>query len=232
VGTAPKILIVLPSGADCCHKGGRLDFGPDGKLYVTLGEEHTSSAAQMTSDVRGKVLRYNADGSVPADNPFGAGDPVWAYGLRNPFGIAFSATGQLAITNNGPTGEIAGGPATGYDTVILAAAPGAGYQWPSCYGYGHPNPGFSSCGAGLPPDWSSEQTTVVPTGATFVDQSGPAGYAGKLVVCSYAAGGLIFTPGAPHGGEAPGPADCRLDIKEGPNHALYFSGGDAIYRLG
>ncbi|MDQ1441897.1 MAG: hypothetical protein QOG97_2125 [Acidimicrobiaceae bacterium] len=232
-GTAAKILIVLPSGGDCCHKGGRLAFGPDGKLYVTLGEEHAAPAAQVTSDVRGKVLRYNADGSVPTDNPFGRADPVWIYGLRNPFGIAFSTGGQLAITNNGPSGDIAGGAATGYDTVIFAAPRGAGYGWPNCYGYGVLNPGVSSCGAGqLGADWSSESSPVVPTGATYVDQAGPAGYAGKLLVCTYNRGMLIFTPGAPHGAVATGPANCRLDVKEGPNHALYVSGGSSIDRIG
>ena len=231
-GMAAKTLITFPSGDDCCHKGGRLAFGPDGKLYVTLGEEHDSPAAQSTSDVRGKVLRYNPDGSIPSDNPFGANDPVWVYGLRNPYGIAFSPSGQLAITNNGPTGEISGLPSTGYDTVILAAPRGAGYQWANCYGYSHPLPGSSSCGNTIPPDWSSEQSTVVPTGATFVDQSGPSAYAGKLVVCSFEGGGLVFTPGQPHGAEAKGPDNCRLDVKEGPDHALYFSDSNNIYRLG
>ena len=234
VGTDAKILITLPSGSDCCHKGGRLAFGPDGKLYVTLGDEHTDggTVAQNTVDVRGKVLRYNPDGSIPSDNPFGQDDPVWVYGLRNPFGIAFGPSGQLAITNNGPSGEIAGGPATGYDTIIYSAPRGGGYQWPNCYGYGHPNPGVSSCGGGLlPPDWSSESTTVVPTGAAFVDSSGPTGYAGHLVLCTYATGMLIFTPGSPHGTVTPGPSTCRLDVVEGPNHALYFSDETHIYRL-
>jgi glucose/arabinose dehydrogenase len=230
-GTNPTALIQLPSGSDCCHKGGRLAFGPDGRLYVTLGEEHTAPAAQNTGDVRGKVLRYNPDGSVPADNPFGRGDPVWAYGLRNPFGIAFSPAGQLAITNNGPSGD-AGSPSTGYDTVIAAVVRGGGYQWPNCYGYSHPI-GQQSCGAGqIAPDWSSESgPAVVPTGAAFVDASGPAGYAGHLVFCNFTAGMRILTPGAPHATVAAGPGQCRLDVKQGPDHALYYSDTGHIYRL-
>lgn len=230
-GTAPAVIIRLPSGSDCCHKGGRLAFGPDGKLYVTLGEEHQAAVAQITSDVRGKVLRYNPDGSVPGDNPFGG--PVWAYGLRNPFGLAFSATGQMAITSNGPSGDIAGGPATGYDTVVVAVARGGGYQWPNCYGYSHLVPGATSCGNGQhAPDWSSEAATVVPTGATFVDASGPAGYAGHLVFCTFSAGMKILAPGAPHATVADGPSTCQLDVKQGPDHAIYFSDTGHIFRIG
>ena len=231
VASDPSALIELPAGSDCCHKGGRLAFGPDGKLYVTLGEQHQSSAAQNTGDVRGKVLRYNADGSVPADNPFGANNPVWAYGFRNPFGIAISSTGQLAITNNGPTGD-AGSPSAGYDTIVTDVVRGGGYQWPNCYGYSHLNHGAASCGAGeLGPDWSSETTTVVPTGAAFVDSNGPAGYAGHLVVCTFNNGMLIVTPGSPHVDASPGPSECRLDVKQGPDHALYYSDAGHIYRL-
>ncbi|HSS10039.1 MAG TPA: PQQ-dependent sugar dehydrogenase [Acidimicrobiales bacterium] len=231
VGRDPTVLLTFPSGGDCCHKGGRLTFGPDGKLYVTLGEEHSAPAAQNTSDVRGKILRYNPDGTVPADNPFGRNDPVWAYGLRNPFGIAFSAVGELAITVNGPTGD-ADGPATGYDTVILSVLRGGGYQWPLCYGYDHPL-ASTSCGtAQHGPDWSSEKSTVVPTGATFVDASGPAPYAGHLVVCTFDMGMLVVTAATPHATVASGPSGCRLDVKEGPDHALYYTDTGHIYRLG
>jgi aldose sugar dehydrogenase len=231
VGTNARIILQFPAGPDCCHKGGRLVFGPDGKLYVTLGEEHDAPAAQDTTDVRGKVLRYNPDGSVPADNPFGPGDPVWAYGLRNPFGVAFSPSGQMALTVNGPTGD-AGSPSTGYDTLILAVARGGGYAWPNCYGYSHLLPPATSCGTGQRgPDWSSETSTVVPTGAAFVDPSGPVGYAGHLVFCSFSGGMEIVTPGGPHATVTSGPSDCRLDVKEGPNHALYYSDTGHIYRL-
>lgn len=233
-GRDAATIVELPAGSDCCHKGGRLAFGPDGKLYVTLGEEHTAAAAQDTSDPRGKVLRYNPDGSVPADNPFGASNPVWAYGFRNPFGIAFSSTGQLAVTVNGPTGD-AGAPSTGYDTVVASVAKGGGYQWPRCYGYSHAISGSGSgsgCGDGQhEPDWSSESTTVVPTGAVFVEAGGPAAYAGKLVFCTFNGGMRILTPASPHAAAASGPSTCKLDVKQGPDKALYVSDLTGIYRL-
>ena len=227
-GTNPTTLLTFPAGSDCCHKGGRLAFGPDRKLYVTLGEEHDAPLAQNTSDVRGKILRYNADGTIPTDNPFGANNPVWAYGFRNPFGIAFSSSGQLAVTNNGPSGD-AGSPGTGYDTMIENVPKGAQYQWPLCYGYSHPLQA-SSCGNALPPDWSSEQQTVVPGGMAFVDSAGPSAYAGHLVFCTFEAGMRIVTPGSPHASVSAGPSTCQLDVKEGPDRALYFSDQSTIHR--
>jgi glucose/arabinose dehydrogenase len=230
-GLDPTILLTFPSGPDCCHKGGRLTFGTDGMLYVTLGEEHTAPAAQNTADMRGKILRYRPDGSVPPNNPFGATSPVWAYGLRNPFGIAVSASGQMAVTNNGPSGD-AGSPATGYDTLILAVARGKGYQWPDCYGYSHPL-AAPSCPAGQsPPDYSSESDTLVPTGVAFIDAAGPAPFAGHLVFCTFNRGMRIVTPGSPHASVQAGPAGCRLDVKEGPDHRVYLSDMQTIYRMG
>jgi glucose/arabinose dehydrogenase len=229
-GTAPKVVIQLPSGGDCCHKGGRLAFGPDAKLYLTLGDEHTASAAQDTTDPRGKVLRYNADGSIPADNPFGADDPVWASGFRNPFGIAFSGSGQLAITANGPTGD-AGSPSTGYDTVATKVTRGGAYQWATCYGYSHPLGSTGSC-TGAEPEWSSEAKAVVPTGAAFVSAAGPSKYAGHLVFCTLNEGMKVLTEGSPHATLAQGEADCQLDVKQGPDNALYFSDTDTIHRVG
>ena len=229
-GTQPQQIVRLPGGSDCCHKGGRLAFGPDGKLYVALGEQHVAAAAQDTGDVRGKILRYNPDGTVPNDNPFGTTNPVWAYGFRNPFGIAFSPDGHLAVTSNGPTGD-AGAPSTGFDTAVLSVTRGAGYQWPKCYGYSHPIAPNTSCAGQPAPDWSSEAGTVVPTGATFVDGSGPAAFAGHLVFCTYGDGMKIVSPGIPHATISSGPGACRLDVKQGPDHALYFSDDRRISRL-
>jgi len=228
-GLNRRIIITLPAGSDCCHKGGRIAFGADGMLYVSLGEEHVAPVAQNTSDVRGKLLRFRPDGRVPPDNPFGAGNPVYAFGFRNPFGLAISESGQIAITSNGPTGDT-GSPPTGYDTVVASVVRGRGYEWPRCYGYGHTI--AASCGSGQSgPTWSSEGSTVAPTGAAFVDASGPQGFAGHLVFCTYLAGMRILTPGSPHATVTAGPSTCRFDVKEGPDHALYFSDFGHIYRL-
>ena len=217
----------LPGGSDCCHKGGRLAFGPDGKLYVTVGENHLAAQAQDPSSLRGKILRYNADGSVPADNPFGSTNPVWAIGLRNPFGLAFSSQGKLFVTDNGPSGD-AGSPATGYDRV-LEVARGGNYQWPTCYGNSVPLQS-SQC-AGTPPLYESGTTTLVPTGATFVSDRGPAGYQGDFVFCSYGQARLKAMSADGHRMLFDGP-QCQLDVKEGPDHALYMSDSTSIYRLG
>jgi glucose/arabinose dehydrogenase len=214
----------LPTGGDCCHKGGRLAFGPDGMLYVTLGENHQANAAQDKCDVRGKVLRYKPDGGVPeSGNVCG---PVYAYGLRNPFGIAFSADGRMMITNNGPSGD-AGAPGSGFDTVDVVEA-GANYGWPKCYGYSHPIGGGSCPDGSRGPDWSSEAgASLAPTGATFT--SGEAPIAGKFVFCSFVQNRVKVYNGPKDVSD--GPAGCQLDVKEGPDHALYFSDTAHIYRF-
>lgn len=229
VGRNPEVIVELPAGANCCHKGGRLAFGPDGKLYVTLGDQFTPAAAADTSDVRGKILRYNPDGSVPADNPFGAGNPVWATGVRNPFGLAIAPSGQVAVTSNGPSGDN-GSPPTGYDIVLTHVTRGSAGQWPSCYGYSHPIRG-ASCPPSEP-EWSSEARAVVPTGATFVNGAGPAPYAGKLVFCTLNEGMKVLTDGSPHATVVQGDSRCLLDVEQAPDNALYVSDTEAIHRLG
>ena len=227
-GTSLRTIIDnLPAGNDCCHKGGRLAFGPDGKLYVSLGENHVPADAQRSSSLRGKILRYNPDGSVPGDNPFGSSNPVWAIGLRNPFGLAFSGDGRLFVTDNGPSGD-AGTPGSGWDEVDHVVR-GGNSQWPTCYGNSIHLQG-SSC-AGTAPTYQSGNATLVPTGATFVSAQGPAGYAGNFVFCSYDESRLKVLSSDGTRMLSDGPR-CQLDVKEGPDHALYMSDTSAIYRLG
>jgi len=88
------------------HNGGALRFGPDGKLYVAVGENAVPLNSQDLSNRLGKILRLNPDGSTPSDNPFvgttGASPQIWALGLRNPYQFAFDAlTGRVFINDVG-----------------------------------------------------------------------------------------------------------------------------------
>lgn len=91
------------------HNGGAIHFGPDGKLYVAVGENAVPANAQSLSNRLGKLLRYNSDGTIPADNPTtiaGLGTPtgnnraIWAAGLRNPYTFTFHPTTGLMHIND------------------------------------------------------------------------------------------------------------------------------------
>jgi len=91
------------------HFGSRLAFDRDGLLYVTLGENNQRATAQDLGKLQGKLVRLNADGSVPPDNPFvgkaGARAEIWSYGHRNSQGLALNPwSGQLWLHEHGPRG--------------------------------------------------------------------------------------------------------------------------------
>jgi glucose/arabinose dehydrogenase len=102
-----KILLdITPLSSATNHNGGSLAFGPDGKLYIGTGDNNNGANAQDPTNLLGKILRINSDGSIPADNPLGrakgVNKSIWAIGLRNPFSLAFSrATGRLFINDVG-----------------------------------------------------------------------------------------------------------------------------------
>ncbi len=108
------------------HDGGRIEFGPDDKLYVTTGDAEVPSLAQDTNSLNGKILRINDDGSIPLDNPFG--NSVWSYGHRNPQGLAWDSQGRLWASEHGPSGA-----QTGNDEINLIGK-GANYGWPEIRG--------------------------------------------------------------------------------------------------
>jgi glucose/arabinose dehydrogenase len=108
------------------HDGGRVAFGPDGFLYVAIGDAGDTSLAQDTGSLAGSILRVRDDGSVPEDNPFG--NEVYSYGHRNPQGLAWDAQGRLWSTEHGRSGVL-----SGLDEINRITA-GANYGWPESQG--------------------------------------------------------------------------------------------------
>lgn len=102
-GSLDTVLIDNVAGANN-HDGGRVKFGPDGRLYWTMGDAQTTRFAQDLRFLNGKTLRLNADGSIPTDNPF-PNSYVYSYGHRNPQGLAWQPkTQRLYSTEHGPSG--------------------------------------------------------------------------------------------------------------------------------
>ena len=125
-GAVERVLVDDIPGATV-HDGCRVKFGPDGKLYLTTGDASEPRLAQRLDSLAGKILRYNADGTVPTDNPF-PGSPVYSLGHRNPQGLAWDGAGQLFASEHGPSG-IPGG----HDELSFIR-PGRNYGWPDVYG--------------------------------------------------------------------------------------------------
>ncbi|MET0555050.1 MAG: PQQ-dependent sugar dehydrogenase, partial [Vicinamibacteria bacterium] len=112
------------------HNGGAMHFGPDGKLYIAVGENANGANAQSMSNLLGKMLRINKDGTIPSDNPFfatatGQNRAIWTLGLRNPYTFAFQpGTGRMFINDVGQSAieEI-------NDGIV-----GSNYGWPTTEG--------------------------------------------------------------------------------------------------
>ena len=130
-GLTDRKVIIENLPAAQFHAGCRLRFGPDGKLYVTVGDATDRQIAQQMNSLGGKILRLNDDGTVPNDNPFvGRSDArpeIWAYGSRNSQGIDFQpGTNLLWEPEHGPSGF--DGPGGGDEVNIIER--GKNYGWP------------------------------------------------------------------------------------------------------
>ena len=101
--------------------GGRIKFGPDGKLYVSTGDASIPELSQDLNSLAGKILRINEDGTIPQDNPF-SNSFVYAYGFRNVQGLAWDPEkGQLYASDQGGAGN---------DEINLVLS-GKNYGWPN-----------------------------------------------------------------------------------------------------
>jgi glucose/arabinose dehydrogenase len=102
------------------HDGGRINFGPDRKLYISTGDAGKPELAQDRNSLAGKILRLNDDGTIPHDNPF-PNSPVYAYGLRNVQGLTWDPeTKKMYAADHGSTGN----------DEINVITPGSNYGWP------------------------------------------------------------------------------------------------------
>lgn len=126
-----KVLLDLDDlSAATNHNGGAIHFGPDGKLYVAVGENANGANAQTLGNLLGKVLRVSSDGTIPQDNPFftsatGKNRAIWALGLRNPFSFAFQpGTDRMFINDVGQDK---------WEEIDQGVA-GANYGWPNVEG--------------------------------------------------------------------------------------------------
>jgi glucose/arabinose dehydrogenase len=163
---------VIRSGmrANSNHDGCRIRFGPDGELWVTMGDAGNLANAQNPNVLNGKVLRVNGDGSIPADNPIMPGaaarTAVYTMGNRNPQGLTFEPGTGRAI-------EVEHGDDTHDEINILRA--GANYGYPVCRG---------PCGDPrfVDPAWSSGNVTLATSGADFARGVQWGAYNGSLFV--------------------------------------------------
>lgn len=140
------ILNNIPAAA--IHDGGRLKFGPDGKLYATTGDSANPSLAQDTSSLAGKILRLNPDGTVPSDNPFG--NYVYSYRHRNPQGITWGPSGIMYASEHGQNKN---------DEINIITR-GGNYGWPLYEG--------NNTGTGyIKPMRAYTELTLAPSGIAY-----------------------------------------------------------------
>lgn len=193
------------------HNGGALHFGPDGFLYIAVGDNANGANAQSRSNLFGKILRIARDGSIPSTNPFyaatsGNNRAIWALGLRNPYTFAFNPTSAAMFIND--VGQ------SSWEEIDDGIA-GANYGWPQTegptsdpryrsprYAYQHNSGAITGCAI---------------TGGTFYAPSVtafPSEYTGRYFFADYCSGWIAW-----------------LDPASGNRVQVFATGGDAIVDL-
>ena len=168
--TDEQILIDKIPGA-LWHDGGRIKFGPDEKIYITTGDAANANLSQKIDSLAGKILRINADGTIPVDNPFES-SPVFSYGHRNPQGIDWTENGILVSSEHGPSGE------KGYaHDEINVIEPGKNYGWPVIVGDSN-NTEYTN------PILHSGDVTWAPSGLLYYDSDKISEWKGKFLVAA------------------------------------------------
>jgi glucose/arabinose dehydrogenase len=224
------VLLELNNLSATNHNGGGIHFALDGTLIAGVGENANTANSQSLNNLLGKMLRINADGTIPADNPFfnqatGNNRAIWALGLRNPYTFAIQpGTGRMFINDVG---------GTQFEEINDGIA-GSNYGWPNSegptvnpahsgplYHYGHGSGPFLGCAI---------------TGGTFYNPAAsqfPSDYVGDYFFADLC-GGWINKYDLATGVTtfASGIAN-PVDLKVGPDGSLYYlaRGNGSVYRV-
>ena len=178
----------MPIGPGPWHSGGRLLFGPEGYLWIATGDGRVVTGAQDLTSLGGKVLRVDPrTGAGAPGNPFGASSRVYAYGFRNPQGLALRpGTDQMWLVEHGPK----------HDDEINLLAPGGNYGWDPIpddgtlvfYDYsdeaGVPMTDLAKFPSAREARWSSGFPTLATSGAVFLDGPQWGEWEGRLAVAT------------------------------------------------
>ncbi len=213
------------------HNGGAIHFGTDGKIYIAVGDNANTANAQPLTTTLGKLLRVNADGSIPSDNPFlaqttGINQAIWGRGLRNPFNFAIDpANGRIHLND------------VGQDTweEVNHAIAGANFGWPQTEGNNPPG----VAGVRYPVHaYQNAGSFCAITGAAFyrpTTATFPAEYSGRYFFGDYC-GGFIRMLSPPNYATSAGFAtgiSSLVDIQVHPDGSLYYlaRGGGEVFRV-
>ena len=214
------------------HNGGAMHFGPDGNLYVAVGENANAANAQSLSTRLGKMLRMTSTGGVPPDNPLinqtsGANQTIWALGLRNPFTFSFQrGTTRMFINDVGQnTWE-----------EINDGIAGSNYGWPTCEGFCNPpNANFRDP---IFAYMNDAQTCAITGGAFYNPQSPqfPANFVGDYFFADFCGGWIRRLD--PASGNAVSDfatgISSPVDLQVSPDGFLYYlaRGAGSVNRIG
>jgi glucose/arabinose dehydrogenase/plastocyanin len=163
VGSSPTVIFTSPdSTGSSNHNGGNIHFGPDGKLYISIGDDAVAANAQAVNVKNGKMHRINPDGTIPPGQPVftqsGALPSLYAMGLRNSFDFTFDplTPGRIFASENGP----------GCDDEMNRIEAGYNYGWRGVCEDNNPSPTYNT----IRPLWylgtGADPCCDAPTGAT------------------------------------------------------------------
>lgn len=202
------------------HNGGAMHFGPDGKLYVAVGENANRDNAQTLSNRLGKMLRLNSDGSIPSDNPFfgsasGANRAIWSLGLRNPFTFNFQpGSGRMFINDVGE----------GTWEEINDGIAGSNYGWPLSEG-STTDARFRSPVFAYPHGTGAANGCAI-TGGTFYNPGTvqfPSSFVGKYFFADYCNNWIrVLDPATRTAQGFASAVSGPVDLRVGPDGLLYY----------